>query len=183
MRINSTLITNMKRVIIAVAVVIFCTGIANGQTSPVDKLFEKYSGKEGYTSVYISQYMFSLFSNLNSDDKEFSKAIGGLSSIKILATESTVKGVNFHNEITKDLPTKDYKELMIIKEKDQDLKFLIKDVDGKIVELLLIIGGSENALICIQGDNINLKNISNLSSSMKIQALENLEKIDNNKKP
>jgi hypothetical protein len=173
----------MRKLIIFLAVFMFISNFVNGQKSPVDKLFEKYSGKEGYTSVYISKYMFSLFSNINSDDKEFNQAIGGLSSIKILATESTVKGVNFHNEIIKEFPAKDYKELMVIKEKDQDLKFLVKDIDGRIVELLLIIGGSDNALICIQGENINLKNISNLSRSMKIEGLENLEKIEEKKKP
>jgi hypothetical protein len=153
-----------------------------GQKSPVDKLFDKYSGKEGYTSVFISKYMFDLFSNVSTEDEDLNQIVRGLSSIKILATEEDVKGVNFHDEIMRELPAKDYKELMIIKEKDQDLKFLVKDINGRIVELLLIIGGSDNALICIQGENINLKNISNLSKSMKIDGLENLDKINSEKK-
>ena len=167
----------MKKITVAI-LLIFTSTLLMGQKSPVDRLFEKYSGKEGYTSVYISKYMFSLFSSINPDDKELNQAVSGLSSIKILATEATVKGINFHNEIMKELPSKDYKELMVIREKDQDLKFLVKDVGGKIVELLLIIGGKDNALICIQGEDINLKNISNLSKSMQIEGLENLEKIN-----
>jgi hypothetical protein len=34
------------------------------QTSPVDDLFDRYDGKEGFTSVYISSKMFSLLSEL-----------------------------------------------------------------------------------------------------------------------
>ncbi len=171
----------MKKLLTVTILVVLTSYLAFGQTSAVDKLFDKYSGKEGYTSVYISKYMFNLFSTVNPEDKDLNQVVSGLSSIKILATEDKAKSVNFHNEIMKDLPIKDYKELMVIKEKDQDLKFLVKDVEGVIVELLLIIGGSDNALICIQGDNINLKNISNLSKSMKIEGLENLEKMNDKK--
>ena len=61
---------------------------------------------------------------------------------------------------------------------DQDIKFLINEKDGKIIELLLIAGGvDENALISIQG-NIDLKTISKLSKSMQIDGLEHLQEID-----
>jgi hypothetical protein len=83
----------------------------------------------------------------------------------------------------KELPQTEYKELMVVKEKGQDLKFLVKDSNGRIVELLLIIGGEQdNALICIQGDDIDLKKINGLSKSMNIQGLEKLDKIDSKNK-
>ncbi|MFP4556455.1 MAG: DUF4252 domain-containing protein [Bacteroidales bacterium] len=153
-------------------------GSALAQKSPVDKLFEKYSGKEGYTSVYISEYMFTLFSNIENNDKEFNNVVRGLTGIKILATETPEIGVNFHEEIMKDFSKKDYKELMVVKEQDQHLTFLIKDVGGKIVELLLIVGGSDNVLISIEGNDIDLKTISGLSKSMNIDALEALDKME-----
>lgn len=169
----------MKRIFITL---IFGLVILSGksQNSTIDKLFDKYSGKEGYTSVFISKYMFSMFSDVDPENKEFNDLVGKLNSIKILANDSDTHtdGVNFFNEIMKELSIKEYKELMVVKEKDQELKFLVKDVNGVIVELLLIIGGKkDNALICIQGENINLKNIARLSKSMKIEGLENLEKI------
>lgn len=148
------------------------------QKSPVDNLFEKYSGKEGYTSVYISEYMFNLFSNLEGNDKEFNDVVRGLTGIKILATETPEVGVNFHEEIMRDFSKKDYKELMVVKEEDQHLTFLIKDVGGKVVELLLIVGGSDNVLISIEGNDIDLKTISGLSKSMNIDALEALDKME-----
>lgn len=154
--------------------------VANGQNSAVDKLFDKYSGKEGYTSILISKYMFSMFSDVNPENKDFNDLVSKLNSIKILASDSSSNNAetNFYSEIMKELPAKDYKELMVVKEKDQDIKFLVKDINGVIVELLLVVGGkSDNVLICIQGENINLKNIAKLSKSMKINGLENLEKI------
>jgi len=149
------------------------------QGSPADRLFEKYSGKEGYTSVFISRYMFSLFSNLETADKEIEDVFSRLTGIRILASDKKMEaGVNFFDEIMKDLPSGVYQELMVVREKDQDFKFLIRETDGIINELLMVAGGvSNNALISIQG-NIDLNTISRLSRSMKIDGLDALEKID-----
>jgi hypothetical protein len=162
---------------IALVVLLLFAGMLFAQKSPVDKLFDRYAGKDGYTSIFISEYMFTLFANLNEADKEFQDVVKGLSGIKILATEKQNPDVDFHKEIMKELPTNEYKELMVIREKEQNLTFLIKDIKGKVVELLLIVGGSENVLISIQGSDINLQNISKLSKSMNIDALGPLENI------
>ncbi|HOP03215.1 MAG TPA: DUF4252 domain-containing protein [Tenuifilaceae bacterium] len=170
----------MKKICFTALFAIVCI-YATAQTSPVDKLFDKYSGKEGYTSVYISKYMFSMFASIDPDDKELQSIMNGLSSIKIIATDSPQVGVNFYKEVINELPVSEYKELMVVKEKDQDIKFMVKDSKGVITELIMLVGGIDNALISIQGDNINLKTISNISKSMQIDELENLEKINEEK--
>ena len=168
----------MKKIIL-ILTVIMIPFVSFSQNTPVDELFDKYSGTEGITSVYITSYMFSMFSDLETDDPEFDELVKNLKGIKILATDETYSGnANFYKEIIDKLPMDKYKELMVIKEKDQDVKFLINEQNGKIIELLLIAGGKgENALISIQG-NIDLKNIAKLSKSMKINGLEHLEEID-----
>lgn len=146
----------------------------------VDKLFDKYSGKDGFTTVYISQYMFDMFKDVQTNDQDFDNLVKGLKSIRILNLEDPSKlpaGVNFYDEVMKSLPIKDYKELMVIKEKDQNVKFLVKEENGKISELLLISGGKDNALICIQG-NIDIKSIAKLSKSLSIQGMKPLENVD-----
>jgi ACT domain-containing protein len=155
-------------------VIIPVIGIAQ---SPVDKLFDKYSGKEGFTTVYISQYMFDMFKDAKTDDKDFDELVKNLKSIRILAVENpkaVPSGTNFYKEIMKVLPIEQYKELMVIKEKDQDIKFLVKENQGKISELLMIAGGKENVFICILG-NIDMKSIAKLSKSLNIQGIKPLE--------
>src|SRR5690554_6506887 len=111
---------------IALVVLLLFAGMLFAQKSLVDKLFDRYAGKDGYTSIFISEYMFTLFANLNEADKEFQDVVKGLSGIKILATEKQNPDVDFHKEIMKELPTNEYKELMVIREKEQNLTFLIK---------------------------------------------------------
>jgi hypothetical protein len=156
---------------------------ANSQ-SIMDKLFDKYSGTEGFTSVYISKYMFDMFRSDETpvkDQEDLNQIISKLNCIKILVTDddpSTPVPANLYQEIMKVIPSSPYKEIMVVKEKDQDVKFYVKEDKGKVAELLLVVGGKdENALISIQGD-IDMKNISKLAKSMNIEGMENLEKID-----
>jgi hypothetical protein len=152
--------------------------------SPADALFDKYSQKEGFTSVYITQAMFSLFADMDTEGEEegFLDLVKNLTCIKIISVDDTTgalnKSVNFYNEIIKDFPKQKYEELMVVKKDNQDIKFLIRK-DGKIInELLMVVGGTEeNVLISIQG-NIDLKTISKLSKAMKIEGMENLEEIE-----
>ena len=152
--------------------------------SPADALFDKYSGQEGFTSVYITQHMFSLFADIETEEDEdgFIELVKNLKCIKIVSVDDESpemnQQVNFYKEIMNDFPKGKYEELMVVKKKDQDVKFYIMKEGKKISELLMIVGGVEdNALISIQGD-IDLKTISKLSKSMNIEGMENLEEID-----
>lgn len=168
----------MKRIILFILLI--APILVSAQQSPVDRLFDKYSGREGYTSVFISSHLFGLFAKMDMQDKELESLMSRLKAIKILSADNVKDArVNFHREIIRELPMKEYTELMVVKEKDQEFTFLIRERNGRIMELLMISGGiNNNALISIQGD-IDLKTISNLSRSMNIQGLQNLEKIEN----
>ncbi len=170
----------MKRLILFF--LLFVPVLLAAQQSPADKLFDKYSGKEGYTSVLISRHLFGLFAKMDMQDKELENLMTRLSSIKILSAENVKDArINFHREIIGELPMKEYTELMVVKEKNQEFTFLIRERNGRISELLMISGGIDNnTLISIQGD-IDLKTISNLSRSINIQGLQNLEKIEDKK--
>jgi len=155
---------------------------AMSQKDPVDRIFDKYSGQEGYTTVYISSKMFSLFAEIDPDDQELQDMMNGLKSIRILASddsdESVGEGINFYKEVMKDLAVEKYEELMVVKDGNQDLKFLIREESGKIVELLLVGGGDgDNVLISIRGI-IDMKNIGKIGKALDVEGLENLEKID-----
>lgn len=166
-------------------VMILVPFVAGAQSDPVDKLFDKYSGKDGYTTVYITKYMFSMFKQTekSGESDELNEVLGKLNSIKILAVGDPSfipAGTNFYDEIMNELPREKYNELMVVKEKDSDVVFLAREEKGVIVELLLIAGGSsvsDNVLISIQGE-IDLENISKLSHGLNIEGMESLEKID-----
>lgn len=160
--------------------------LANAQ-SPADALFDKYSGKEGFTTVYITPGMFELFAEMDTpeDDSSFVKIAKTLKSIKILSLENDSirksEGIDFFDEIMNDFPESVYEELMVVRDEDQRVNFYVRRNGNKIAELLMVVGGNDdNALISIQG-NIDLKSVAKLSRTMNIHGMENLKKMENEK--
>lgn len=174
----------MKYLIISIFVLLSFPLAVSGQNGEaIDKLFEKYSGKEGITSVYISSKMFSLFSNQETKDQELDDLMSRLKSIRILTVEDSLlnRKINFYEELKRAADFSAYEELMVVNESSGVTKFLIRGNGKTVDELLVISGGSQgNTMISIKGD-LDMKNISGLSRTMGIDQLGELEKLDEKK--
>ncbi len=175
----------MRKIVFIIGFAVLSAAVM-AQNRVVDRVFDKYAGKEGVTTVYISKYMFSMFSQLNDtgdedEAEEMQKVFSKLDGIKILAVEdrdAIGKDMNFYDEIMKDLDRSNYEELMTVKNSESDVVFLAREEGGKIVELLLIAGGdSDNVLISITGE-IDLSTIGKIAQSMDIEGMENLEDLE-----
>jgi len=174
----------MKKLSLIILVFVFPL-LVFSQHSSVSKLFEKYAEKDGFTTVYISKNLFKMVGEMDLDDPDVDGLIDKLETIKILASDCEFindNNINFYEEIMNELPIEEYEELLVVKEKDQDVKFLVKEKNGIITELLLIAGGKDNnALVCITG-NIDLRHISKLASSMEGTGMEHLKKLEEKEK-
>jgi len=149
------------------------------QKSPVDELFERYDGKDGFTSVYISSKMFSLLARIDTEDAEFQNLVTRIKSIRILSIDSAknVSGLNFSNELLPKLNRTGFEELMTVREESGEVRFMIREVGGRIAELVMVTGGRGSSVVSIRGD-LDLKTIASLSGSMGIEELEGLEKVE-----
>ena len=169
-----------------ILVILLIPFLTMAQETPANKFFEKYSGQEGYTSVYITKYMFELFAKISNedDDKEFKDVTSNLNSIKILTIDSALNTKNerkFDKELSSLLPRSTYKDLMIVKDGKQTVKFLINEKNDKISEFLMIVyGDSDPVLIFLEGD-IDLKKVSKLSKTMNVNGFEYLDNVDKEK--
>jgi hypothetical protein len=171
----------MKKSVFIITALLICPFL-NSQTGPIDELFDKYTEKEGFTSVYISGKMMNMLANLDSESGNKDNVILRIKSIRILSQDSlSTEKVNFYNELSRKLDFSVYEELMVVKESHEVTKFLIRQNGKSISELLVITGGTGgNALISIRGD-LNLKELSNLSKTLGVEELEQLEDIEKKK--
>jgi hypothetical protein len=160
----------------------------SAQKSPIDALYEKYAGKEGFTSVLISKDMFLMFNDIESsgdkDFKEFQSLVGKLDGLKIITYKS--KGsddpFNFYDEITKAFPMTLYTNLMEVNQNGENVKFYVKKEGSKISELLMVgREPDETVVLSITGD-IDMSSISKLAKNMHVEGMENLQKIEEDKK-
>ena len=169
----------MRKLLLYLVVILFVRDMS-GQTNPIDELFGKYSGKEGFSSVFISSKMLGLFTQMETADSEVENVMGKLKSVRILSvTDSTLnRKINFHAELSRKMDFSGYEELMVVKEGQDITYFLTKQTGESVSELLMITGGKGgNTLISIRGD-FSLKDISGLSKNMGIEELKILEDLE-----
>lgn len=141
----------MKKVALFIPVLLMPL-LLTAQETPIDKLFKKYYGKEGFTTVLVTEDMFEVISNMEKEKGDVEASLGKIKRVRVIAQDDTteMKGVNFMDEL-KGAQFDDYKELVMVKEADQEVLILAKEEDGKILELLVLVGGEENVLVSVEG--------------------------------
>ena len=167
---------------IVALVLLFAAFTSQGQ-DVISKFFTKYQNDESFTNVNISSKMFGLFTQMDVEDphdQEVLEAISKLKGLKILAKENADNSRALYTEALGLIPG-NFEELMSVRDKDKDMKFMIQEKGGKISEMLMVVGGDEEFMIMSIFGEIDLKQISRIGSKMNIKGLENLENMD--KKP
>jgi hypothetical protein len=160
----------MKKLVLIIAVLLPLAVLA--QKTPVDKLFEKYANQKGFTTVNISGKLLGFASQLETGDKATANMLSGLSGIRVLTVEDPElnKSLDFYAELEKDgfFKNNGYEVLMEVTEPNEVVRFLAKDAgNGKLSDLLLVVGGDENTLISISGI-INPEDISKITKAVNI---------------
>ena len=167
------------KVIAILIVTVLASFQANAQDA-ISKFFGKYENDEDFSHVSVTSRMFGLFTNMEMDseeNQELMDAISKLKGLKILANDDTKKAKELYKEAFSLIPKAEYDELMSVRDEDKDMKFMIKEKDGKISELLMVMGGEKEFFVLSLFGEIDLKQISKISKAMDIDGLEGLEKL------
>ena len=162
-------------------------GPVRAQDDAISRYFSQYSDDDNFTSVYVSNRMFSLFSRAVEDDpadRELKRAISKLKGLRILSSDKMRDGKRMYQEAARTILDRgsEYEELMVVKSEGKELKFLVVESGDKIRELLMLSGGGKDFFMLSLIGDIDLKQISRLSKSMDVKGLEDLEKLDKNNK-
>jgi hypothetical protein len=161
----------MKRLLLTLVLLIPLLVMAQ-DNSPIDKLFNKYANKDGFTTVNISGKLLSFASKLDDSNSDEANILEKISGIRILSVEDKEmnKGLNFYKELEADgfFKNNKYEVLMEVTDKNEVVRFYGRTGEkGKLSELLLVVGGDDNTLISIRGI-INPDDIGKLTGSLDL---------------
>jgi hypothetical protein len=173
----------MKNLIIIL--ITTCIGFsASAQNDAVTKLFNDYYDDENFTKISVSSKMFELFTNIEAGDEneeEILEAVSKLKGLKVIAADSVGNSRELYMNAVKKISGNGYEELMEVKDAKENMKFMIKEKDGVIDELVMVVGGNKSFIIMSLYGEIDLKKISKLSKSMNIKGMEHLKQLDKDK--
>lgn len=164
------------------AALLYAAGLM-GQDA-IDKYFGALSEDPDVTSIVISSKMFQLFAKIDpetEDGKTAVEAMKGLTGIKIL-TKDTENGMSkVFNTSMKSIGS-EYETLMSIDEKDEKVRFFIREEGDTVKELLMVVGAETNFFVMSISGIIDLEKLSSLSKSMNVGGMNYLENLDDNNK-
>lgn len=169
----------MKKLLLLIG---FCVlSISSYSQDAINKLFSEYQDNDAFKNVFISQKMFGLMANVESDDadnKEILDLVKDLSGLRILT--STEAETDFYSNAVSKLKSNGYEELMTVKENEENIIFFTNEGD-KINELVLISSElSRIVMMSFQGD-VDLNKIAKLAKTLDIEGAEHLEKLQEKK--
>lgn len=174
----------MKKLVIIAFVTLSAAGVM-AQGSVVNKYFNELADNEAYTKVSVNSKMFSLFTDLETGSEaedEFLKAVSKLKGLKIIVADSVPESASMYARALNDVKGAGYEELMSVRDAGENMLFSIKEKGGKIEELLMIAGGGKKFVFLSLYGEIDLKNISKIARAMNVEGLENLGKMNDEKK-
>jgi len=154
----------MKKVALLI-LVIALPAFVMAQNSAVDKLFSKYQGKKGITTVSISPELLQMVNAMGIEEiEEQDFPLDKVASVKILTIEDEegYEDVNFYEEIKRDLNVDDFTEVMTVNDGGEVVRMWMKVNKKSVSEFLLIVGGDDNVLVYITGD-FNMNDLEELA--------------------
>ena len=170
-----------KTIMLLLAVATFSFSFA--QNDAIGTYFAKYENDTAFTKVTISAKMFSLFTHIDGEtpeEKELLKTISRLNGMRILVNDNASNGKALYQQAIKTKMS-GFEELMTVQDKDEDLKFYIREQSGIVRELLLVGGGTHEFFVLSLTGDIDLRQLSKLSKAMDIDGLEKLENLEKKK--
>ncbi|WP_051209708.1 DUF4252 domain-containing protein [Gelidibacter mesophilus] len=193
--------TDLSKKTVVLLAIMIAPMVSFGQS-----FFDKYESMKGVTSGVISQKMFKMIATIDVDleDPEaqgFLDMVKKIESIKVLSTGDVGISKSMAADTEKYIGSSKLDELMRFKDGNQSVKFYVKEGrdENHVKELLMYVNGlkelTKDANIEINGEkreletivvsiigDVDLREISKITSKMNVPGGEHLEKAGKGKK-
>lgn len=172
----------MKKILFSL--ILLCAVVTvNAQNNAVSKYFKQYQRDTSFTKVSVTSKMFSLFTEIDTDDEteqEILAAMAKLKGIKAFFSDDTTRDLQGYYFDALDLIETDgnFEELMTVEDRRENIAFMIReDANGTINELFMVLGGPNNFMVMSLYGVIDLGMIGKISKALKIRGMENFEQL------
>ena len=156
----------MKKLLFSAIILIFGVSLF-AQPAGFDRLYYEYKGEEGVVALKIPGFVMKLAASMADLDREEKKLLKSLRSVTVLTIEEDhlYPGVNFTEEINLSNMRGGYKMLMEVHDGDEDVIIAAREKDGKLRDLIVVVGGDENVLVHVRGrmDSDLLENLAGVA--------------------
>lgn len=165
----------MKKIIFAILLAAFSLTLF-AQPTGINDLYYDYKGEEGVVALRIPGFVMKVAGSFADLDGPERRLLKSLKSVTVLTIEEEhlYPGVNFTQEVDVSNMRNGYKLLMEVHEGGEDVLIAAREKNGKIRDLIVVVGGEDNVLVHVKGrmDSNLLENLSEVAGidELKITA-------------
>jgi hypothetical protein len=142
----------MKTFILSVLITAYGTSLF-AQQAEFDRLYSTYKGEEGVVALWIPGFLMKLASCIPDLDRAEKQLLRSLRSVTVLTVEepNLYPELNFTDEINFSGMRDGYHMLLEVHDDKEDVVILAREVNSKISDLIVVVGGIDNVLIQVRG--------------------------------
>jgi hypothetical protein len=163
-----------KKLLVVLGLLLVGT-MSHGQDDAIGKFFGKYIEDSRFSVVSVSPKMFRLLSKVNWDTipGDVKQTVSKLQSLRIISTGTTP--YVFYKEALSKIDMKEYEELINVRDKEDNIRFVVRESGGIIHELLMISVDKEGFTMMSFVGDIDLDKLARLSAAMDIKGMDELK--------
>lgn len=167
----------MKKIILSALIIVINMSLF-AQSAGFDRLYYSYKGEEGVVAIRIPGFVMKLAGSIADLDHKEKQLLRSLRSVTVLTIEDTdlYPDVNFTEEVNLSHMKGGYKLLLEVHDGDEDVMIAAREKNGKIRDLVVIVGGGDNVLVHVRG-RMNSNLIENLAEVAGVDELQFTAKI------
>lgn len=143
----------MKKICTLLMVAAVASSAIFAQGIKTEMLYQKYKGEEGVISVWIPGFAMRLVSGLADLEADEEAFLNSIRSLRVLTIEN--KGLypetNFVKEAGIEGAIKGYEMLIEIHDGGEDITIMGREKNGKLKDMLVLVGGEDNVMVHIKG--------------------------------
>lgn len=168
----------MKKTGFFILMLLLGSSMIFAQNDAITSHFNDLVEDEDFSTVYVSPEMFKLVAKFSDDNSknDIAEISKDIKTLRILSTEKTPQ--KFYKKANKLLNSKNYDELMTIKDKGQNIRFVTQTKGDIIQELVLIIGSEKDFTMVDFTGIIDLDKISQLAGKLNINGSNELGRLN-----
>ncbi|WP_114751588.1 DUF4252 domain-containing protein [Pleomorphovibrio marinus] len=176
----------MNKISIYLAAISFILGLPTllyAQDDAISSFFSHHMEDERFSRVYISPKMMKMAGGFlrsagdvsDEEAQKLGELISKVNGIRILSGEK-VDGQKLYREAMSTLEIQRYEDLMDIKDKDSNVKFMVREEKGKIREFLMLTGSKDSfALLSLIG-SFTYEDLNTLADKTNMPGMQEYNK-------
>ena len=152
---------------------------AQAQDDAIVNFFSKYVEDDRFSRVYISSKMMQMAGGFlksegqssDKDVKDLGVLISKVKGIRILSAENT-NGKPLYTEALSTLSKNKYEDLMDVANKDSNTKFMVREENGLVRELVMISGSADNFTLLSMLGNFTYQDLNILADKTNMPGMK-----------